>query len=30
MFEKTQIDQLVFDALLNFSDDPVDNKLILL
>lgn len=30
MFEKTQIDQLVFDALLNFSDGPVDNQLILL
>ena len=27
MFEKTPIDQLVFDALLNFSDDPVDNQM---
>lgn len=30
MFEKARIDQLVFDALLNFSDDPVDNQMILL
>ena len=26
MFEKTQIDKLVFDALLTFSDDPIDNQ----
>ena len=30
MFEKTQLDQLVFDALMNFSDDPIDNQMILL
>ena len=30
MFEKIQIDQLVFDALLNFSDDPVNKQMILL
>ena len=30
MFEKTQIDKLVFDALSNFSDDPIDNQMILL
>lgn len=30
MFEKIQLDKLVFDALLHFSDDPVDNQMILL
>ena len=30
MFEKIQIHQLVFDALLNFSDDPIDKQMILL
>lgn len=30
MFEKIQIDKLIFDALLNFSDDPIDNQMILL
>jgi Domain of unknown function (DUF4372)/Transposase DDE domain len=29
MFEEIQIDQLVFDALMNFSGDPVDNQMIL-
>ena len=30
MFEKTTIDQLVFDAVFHFSDDYVDNQMILL
>ena len=30
MFEKIQLDKLVFDALLHFPDDPVDNQMILL
>lgn len=30
VFEKIQIDTLVFDVLLHFSDDPVDNQMILL
>ena len=29
MFEKTQLDKLVFEALLQFSDDPDGNQLIL-
>lgn len=30
MFEKTEVDKLVFDALLNFSGDSVDNHMILI
>jgi len=30
MFEKMQLDKLVFDALLHISDDPVDKQMILL
>lgn len=28
LFEKTQIDKLVFDALLDFSGKPIDNQMI--
>jgi Transposase DDE domain len=30
MFEKIQIDKLVFDALMHFPDDHIDNQMILL
>jgi hypothetical protein len=29
MFEKIQLDKLVFNALMHFPDDPIDNQLIL-
>ena len=29
MFEKTPIDQLVADAILNFDDHPIDNQMFL-
>ena len=29
MFEKSPIDQLVTDALLNFNDHPIDNQMFL-
>jgi len=29
MFEKTPIDQLVADAILNFDDYPFDNQMLL-
>jgi len=30
MFEKIQLDKLVFDAVSHFSDDPADKQMILL
>jgi len=29
MFEKTPIDQLIADTILNFDDHPLDNQLVL-
>ncbi len=30
MIEKIQLDKLLFDTLMHFSDDPIDNQMILL